>query len=264
MLKKNQVLRDIIYRMLALFQWQLSFCLADYRLLFLSPSHPLFLAPRKLTLGLGWWGLETSFYWRESCSVESGGMPETLSFLQWNSVGFYLPENFSRSLVFCSAKPRVREGAGFCSGPRTWTAGRSRCVAGGAGPRLLRADGRPVIGGRVRGVCLTHASEQFLGSDCCCRIPCLLLLWLKCVDTKCNFLILLWHVFRNALLVIDCETGRRKCEGNLKRWSSFQAFLSLRLHKRIIQRWSVLPKRLKCKYAVTGFRDNFKLLVWVI
>lgn len=25
-------------------------------------------------------------------------MPETLSFLEWNSVGFYLPENFSMSL----------------------------------------------------------------------------------------------------------------------------------------------------------------------
>lgn len=34
-------------------------------------------------------------------------MPETLSFLEWNSVGFYLPENFSMSLVFCSANPRV-------------------------------------------------------------------------------------------------------------------------------------------------------------
>lgn len=32
-------------------------------------------------------------------------MPETLSFLEWNSVGFYLPENFSMSLVSCSVNP---------------------------------------------------------------------------------------------------------------------------------------------------------------
>lgn len=40
-------------------------------------------------------------------------MPETLSFLEWNSVGFYLPENFSMSLVFCSVNPRACGGSLF-------------------------------------------------------------------------------------------------------------------------------------------------------
>lgn len=35
-LKKYQVLKNVIYQMLALFEWQLPFCLAGYHLLFLS------------------------------------------------------------------------------------------------------------------------------------------------------------------------------------------------------------------------------------
>lgn len=150
-------------------------------------------------------------------------MPETLSFLEWNSVGFYLPENFSMSLVFCSANPHVCVGSLFLFGNLhvncrniefccrwNWP----EAAASGLSARYRRENKGSVFNKR--------ASEQFLGSDCCCAIPHLLLLWLKFMDTKWNFLILLC----NALLVTDCEIGLRKYEVNLKRWSSFRAFLS--------------------------------------
>lgn len=81
-------------------------------------------------------------------------MPETLSFLEWNSVGFYLPENFSMSLVFCSVSPRACGGVCFYLGTCTSTAGTSSCV--GTGPRLLQVDYQPVVGGRMRGVYLIN------------------------------------------------------------------------------------------------------------
>lgn len=166
-------------------------------------------------------------------------MPETLSFIEWNSVGFYLPENCSMSLFFCSTNPPGAGGGEFVF---IWELPRELQEHRVVLPvELTRGCGKWIISPLRRGedkgsVFNKRASEQFLGSDCCCRFPHLLLLCLKVTGTEWNFLVLLWHVFCNALLVIDCETGLRKYEVNLKRWSSFRAFLSLHLHNRIVQR----------------------------
>lgn len=79
-------------------------------------------------------------------------MPETLSFLEWNSVGFYLPENFSMSLVFCSVNPRACGGVCFYSGTCTSAAGTWSCVGTGRG--CCKWVISPLEGGRTRGVYL--------------------------------------------------------------------------------------------------------------
>lgn len=110
-------------------------------------------------------------------------MPETLSFLEWNSVGFYLPENFSMSLVFCSVNPRACGGVCFYLGTCTSTVGTSSCV--GTGPRLLQVDYQPVVGGRVRGVYLINLQvSSFCGVIVASEFPRLLLSWLKLIGAK--------------------------------------------------------------------------------
>lgn len=110
-------------------------------------------------------------------------MPEALSFLEWNSVGFYLPENFSMSLVLCSANP-VGVGLFLFGNLHVNCRNAELCcrwnwpeaAASGLSARYRRENKGSVFDKR--------ASEQFLGSDCCCRIPNLLLLWLKFMHAK--------------------------------------------------------------------------------
>lgn len=58
----------------------------------------------------------------------------------------------------------------FYLGTCTSTAGTSSCV--GTGQGLLQVDYQPMVGRENGGsVFNKRASEQFLPSDCCCRIP---------------------------------------------------------------------------------------------
>lgn len=114
-------------------------------------------------------------------------MPETLSFIEWNSVGFYLPENCSMSLFFCSTNPPGAGGGEFVF---IWELPRELQEHRVVLPvELTRGCGKWIISPLRRGedkgsVFNKRASEQFLGSDCCCRFPHLLLLCLKVTGTE--------------------------------------------------------------------------------